>query len=212
MPGWSNLVAFSLISLLIIVIPGPSVLYSVGRALAWGKRAAVISVLGNATGVGIQIIAVAFGLGALVIALPPLFFALKLGGAIIILLLAIQAIRHRADHKKLESVKTRPTHSKLFVQSIGVGITNPKTIVFFVATLPSFVTPNGASVIWQMLFLGLIFSIIGIISDSVWAVGAGYARDWFARSENRLVGVRAGGGVALGGLGLYMLYDALKPS
>lgn len=211
-PSWSNLVAFSLISLLIIVIPGPSVLYSVGRALAWGKRAAVISVLGNATGVGVQILAVAFGLGALVIAVPPLYFALKLGGAIIILLLAIQAILHRNDHAKAEKIRTRPSHRTLFVQSIGVGITNPKTIVFFVATLPSFVTPNGVSVIWQMLFLGLIFSIIGILSDSVWAVGAGYARDWFARSDNRLVAVRAGGGVALGGLGVYMMWDALSSS
>lgn len=209
MPSWSNLVAFSLLSLIIIVIPGPSVLYSIGRALAWGKRAAVISVLGNATGVGVQILAVAFGLGALVIAIPPLYFGLKLGGAIIILLMAIQSIRHRADHVKVEKVRTAPTHRRLFVESIGVGITNPKTIVFFVATLPSFVTPNGLSVVWQMLLLGLIFSIIGIASDSVWAVGAGLAREWFAKSESRLVGVRAGGGVALGGLGVYMLYDAL---
>lgn len=211
MPSWSNLLAFSLVALLIIVIPGPSVLYSVGRALAWGKRAAVISVLGNATGVGVQILAVSFGLGALVIALPPLFFALKLGGALIILFLAIQAIRHRGDHVKVEKIKAQPTHRRLFVESIGVGITNPKTIVFFVATLPAFVTPDGVSVVLQMLFLGLIFSIIGIASDSVWAVGAGMAREWFASSEKRLSGIRAGGGVALGGLGAYMLYDALAP-
>lgn len=209
MPDWSNVVAFSLIALVIIVIPGPSVLYSIGRALAWGKRAAFISVLGNATGVGVQIVAVAFGLGALVIAIPTLFFALKLGGALIILALALQAIRHRRDHTAVEKVRTRPTHTKLFVESIGVGITNPKTIVFFVAALPAFVTQGGASVIVQMLFLGLIFTIIGIASDSVWAVGAGFAREWFGRSENRLVGVRTGGGVALAGLGVYMLYDAL---
>jgi threonine/homoserine/homoserine lactone efflux protein len=210
-PSWSNVVAFSLIALIISVIPGPSVLYSIGRALAWGKRAAVISVLGNATGVGVQILAVALGLGALVIALPPLFFALKLGGALIILWLAIQAIIHSRDHVKVEKIRTQPTHRRLFVQSIGVGITNAKTIVFFVATLPSFVSPDGPSVVLQMLFLGLVFTIIGIASDSVWAVGAGLARDWFAQSESRLVGVRAGGGVALGGLGLYMLYDALAP-
>lgn len=209
---WSNLVAFSVLSLVIIVIPGPSVLYSIGRALAWGKRAALISVLGNATGVGVQILAVAFGLGALVIALPPLFFGLKLGGALIILVLAIQAIVARKDHTKVERVRARPAHSRLFVESIGVGITNPKTLVFFVASMPAFVTPNGTSVVWQMLLLGLIFTIIGISSDSVWAVGAGFARDWFASSPTRLVAVRAGGGVALGGLGVYMLWDALaKP-
>lgn len=206
----ANLVAFTLLSLVIIVIPGPSVLYSIGRALAWGKRAALISVLGNATGVGVQILAVALGLGALVIALPPLFFGLKLGGAIIILLLALQAIVARKDHTKVEKVRTKPRGSRLFVESIGVGITNPKTLVFFVASMPAFVTPNGISVVWQMLLLGLIFTIIGITSDSVWAVGAGFARDWFASSSHRLEAVRAGGGVALAGLGVYMLYDALK--
>lgn len=209
--GWSNLLAFTLLSIVIIVIPGPSVLYSVGRALAWGKRAALISVLGNATGVGVQIVAVALGLGALVIALPPLFFALKLGGAIIILLLALQAILARKSHTKVERVRAHPGSGRLFVESIGVGISNPKTLVFFVATMPAFVTPNGISVVWQMLILGLVFSIIGIASDSVWAVGAGFARDWFAKSPARLVAIRTGGGVALGGLGIYMLYDALRP-
>ncbi|CAI8334051.1 MAG: Uncharacterised protein [Cellulomonadaceae bacterium TMED98] len=97
------------------------------------------------------------------------------------------------------------------MESIGVGITNAKTIVFFVATMPAFVTPNGISVVWQMLLLGLIFTIIGITSDSIWALGAGFARDWFAQSPDRLVAVRTGGGVALGGLGLYMLFDALVP-
>ena len=208
---WANLVAFTLLALVIIVIPGPSVLYSVGRALAWGKRAAIISVLGNAAGVGIQILAVALGLGALVIAIPPLFFGLKLGGAIIILLLALQAVVSRKSHTRVDSVRSQPRHSRLFVESIGVGITNAKTIVFFVATMPAFVTPNGISVVWQMLLLGLIFTIIGITSDSIWALGAGFARDWFAKSPNRLVAVRTGGGVALGGLGLYMLYDALVP-
>lgn len=206
----SNLLAFTLLSLVIIVIPGPSVLYSIGRALAWGKRAALISVLGNGAGVGIQILAVALGLGALVIAVPPLFFALKLGGAIIILLLALQAIIARKDHTKVEKVRTKPRGSRLFVESIGVGITNPKTLVFFVATMPAFVTPNGISVVWQMLLLGAVFLVIGITSDSVWAVGAGFAREWFAGSAKRLEAVRAGGGVALGGLGVYMLYDALS--
>jgi threonine/homoserine/homoserine lactone efflux protein len=126
--------------------------------------------------------------------------------------LALQAILARKDHTKVEKVRTKPRGSRLFVESIGVGITNPKTLVFFVATMPAFVSPNGISVVWQMLFLGAIFLVIGISSDSVWAVGAGFARDWFAGSAKRLEAVRAGGGVALAGLGVYMLYDALSSS
>lgn len=210
MTSWSNILAFSLLSLVVIVIPGPSVLYAVGRALAWGKRAALVSVVGNAVGVAIQAVAVALGLGALVIALPPVFFALKLGGALLVLALGIQAFRHRADHSKEVAERPRPSDRRLFVESIGVGITNPKTIVFFVATLPAFTTPDGMSVIIQMLVLASIFLVVGVISDSVWAVGAGFAREWFARSENRLIAVRGGGGIALSGLGLYMLYDALR--
>ena len=210
MPSTANLLAFSLVALIIIVIPGPSVLFSVGRALAWGKRAAVISVVGNAVGVGIQIVAVALGLGALVVALPPVFLAMKVIGATIVLFLGIQAIIHRNDHLNKVAVGGPPKKRRLFIESIGVGITNPKTIVFFVATLPAFVSIAEGNVLSQMLILGAVFLVIGITSDGAWALGAGFARDWFAASPKRLVGVRAGGGVALSGLGVYMLYDAWK--
>lgn len=210
MPSASNLLAFSLIALIIIVIPGPSVLFSVGRALAWGKRAAVISVAGNATGVGIQIIAVALGLGALVLTLPPVFLAMKVVGAVIVLFLGIQAIIHRGDHKRQVALAGPPRKRRLFVESIGVGITNPKTIVFFVATLPAFVNTGSGNLLTQMLVLGAVFLVIGVTSDATWALGAGFARDWFAASPARLTGIRAGGGIGLSGLGVYMLYDAWR--
>ena len=209
-PSTANLLAFSLVALIIIVIPGPSVLFSVGRALAWGKKAAIISVVGNAVGVGIQIIAVALGLGALVLALPPVFLAMKVVGATIVLFLGIQAIIHRNDHLRKVALGGPPKKRRLFVESIGVGITNPKTIVFFVATLPAFVSVGEGSVLTQMLILGVVFLVIGVTSDGVWALGAGFARDWFAASPTRLSGIRAGGGVALSGLGVYMLYDAWR--
>lgn len=209
-PSAANLLAFSLVALIIIVIPGPSVLFSVGRALAWGKTAAVISVVGNGVGVGIQILAVALGLGALVLTLPPVFLAMKVVGAAIVLFLGIQAFLHRNDHSKHERLGKVPQKRRLFVESIGVGITNPKTLVFFVATLPAFVTPGDGTVLWQMLVLGAVFLVIGITSDGVWALGAGYARDWFAASPKRLSGIRGGGGLALSGLGLYMFYDAWR--
>jgi len=209
-PSAANLLAFSLVALIIIVIPGPSVLFSVGRALAWGKKAAIISVVGNAVGVGIQILAVALGLGALVLALPPVFVAMKVVGATIVLFLGIQAIIHRHDHLRNVALGGPPRKRRLFLESIGVGITNPKTIVFFVATLPAFVSVSQGSVLTQMVVLGAVFLVIGVTSDGVWALGAGFARDWFAASPTRLSGIRAGGGAALSGLGVYMLYDAWR--
>jgi threonine/homoserine/homoserine lactone efflux protein len=209
-PSAANLLAFSLVALIIIVIPGPSVLFSVGRALAWGKKAAIISVVGNAVGVGIQILAVALGLGALVLALPPVFVAMKVVGATIVLFLGIQAIIHRHDHLRNVALGGPPRKRRLFLESIGVGITNPKTIVFFVATLPAFVSASQGSVLTQMVVLGAVFLVIGVTSDGVWALGAGFSRDWFAASPTRLSGIRAGGGAALSGLGVYMLYDAWR--
>lgn len=204
----SNLLAFIVVASIIIAIPGPSVLFSVGRALAWGKKAAILSVLGNAAGVAVQIVAVALGVGALIRAIPALYFSIQIVGALIVLALGIQAIVTHKSHGEEGEPAPAPRGRRQFVESIGVGITNPKTLVFFIASLPAFVSPEG-SVVLQMLVLGAIFLIIGITGDSIWALGAGYAREWFAKSPARLVGVRVGGGLALSGLGLYMLWEAL---
>ena len=85
MPSLSNLTGFLLIALVVIVIPGPSVVYTIGRALVLGRRAAVLSVLGNAIGVGFQIVAVAFGLGALIAQSAELFFFVKIFGALFLI-------------------------------------------------------------------------------------------------------------------------------
>ena len=195
------------LALVIIIVPGPSVLFAIGRALVLGTRLAVLSVLGNAIGVGLQIIVVALGLGVLIQQAPIIFFAIKIIGALVIALLGIRAF---LDRKNLEIANEKSTSSKVVLrQSIVVGITNAKTFVFFVAALPSFVSPVDGNPIVQMLILGLIFSIIGIASDMVYAVSAGKARDWLSTSQQRLANFRGIGGIALTLLGLYMLYDAL---
>lgn len=195
------------LALVIIIVPGPSVLFAIGRALVLGTRLAVLSVLGNAFGVGLQIIVVALGLGVLIQQAPIVFFAIKIIGALVIALLGIRAF---LDRKNLEIADEKSTSSKVVLrQSIVVGITNAKTFVFFVAALPSFVSPVDGNPIVQMLILGLIFSIIGIASDMVYAVSAGKARDWLSTSQRRLANFRGIGGIALTLLGLYMLYDAL---
>lgn len=207
MPSTSNLIGFLLLAIVIIVVPGPSVLFAIGRALVLGTRLAVLSVLGNALGVGLQIVVVSLGLGVIIQQSPPVFFAIKIIGALMIFYLGIKAY---LDRKKLEVADDKSGSSARVVkQSIVVGITNAKTFVFFVAALPSFVSPVDGNPVLQMLFLGLIFSVIGIASDMVYAVSAGKARDWLSTSKSRLEIFRGIGGIALALLGIYMLWDAI---
>ena len=194
--------------MVIILVPGPSVLYAIGRALVLGTRAALISVFGNALGVGLQILIVSLGLGVLIQQSPDLFFVIKVVGALMIGYLGLKAIWQR---KKLDAGNSSvsPSGTKVLSESIVVGITNAKTLVFFIAALPSFVDPSGGNPSAQMLVLGALFLIIGVTSDSVYAIAAGKARHWLGGSEKRLANFRGIGGLALTLLGLYMLLDAL---
>ena len=205
----ADLTGFLIVALVVIVIPGPSVVYTIGRALVLGRRAAVLSVLGNAIGVGFQIIAVALGLGALIAQSVELFFFVKVFGALFLVYLGISAIWHRKAALDTKAIENPPKTKRIIMESMVVGITNAKTIVFFLAAFPQFVTPGGSPIL-QMLFMGLLFSVIGIASDSVWAIAAGTARQWLTSSISRLAMVRSGGGLALAGLGVYMFIEALK--
>jgi threonine/homoserine/homoserine lactone efflux protein len=207
-PTTQNIIGFLLLSLVIILVPGPSVLFAIGRALVLGTRAALISVFGNALGVGLQILVVALGLGVLIQQSPDLFFVIKVVGALMIGYLGLKAIWQR---KKIDvgNAALSPSGKKVLSESIVVGITNAKTLVFFIAALPSFVEPSGGNPSAQMLVLGALFLVIGVTSDSVYAIAAGKARHWLGGSDKRLSNFRGIGGLALALLGLYMLLDAL---
>ena len=195
-----NLVAFMLTSLVIIVIPGPSVLFVIGRAIALGRRAGVLSVVGNALGTIPAVIAVAFGVGAIVASSVVAFTVIKIAGALYLVYLGIQAIRHR--HAHIPGIQQRPTRARrLLAEGFIVGLTNPKTIAFFVAVLPQFVDPTAGPVWMQLLLLGLVFEALALASDSIWALAAGTARAWFARSPRRISTLSATGGVMMIGLG-----------
>ena len=208
MPSAANTLGFTLLAIVIIVVPGPGVLFAVGRALVLGTRPALLSVIGNALGVGIQIVVVALGLGVLIQSSPTAFFIIQALGAVMIGYLGVRAILDRG--KGLEDASEKTQSRKTVVrQSVVVGLTNAKTLVFFLAALPSFVSVADGNPIIQMLILGAIFSAIGIVSDSVYAIAAGKARDWLATSAKRLATFRGLGGLALTMLGIYMLYEAL---
>ena len=196
-----NLLAFSLTALLLVLLPGPSVLFAIGRALSLGRRAAIISVVGNAAGMYVQVIGVSLGLGVLLQESIVLLTIVKFVGAAFLVYLGIQAIRHRHDAAKpVEAV--RRGFVRTFLEGSFVGITNPKTIVFFLAILPQFVATEAGPVGIQMLLLGGIFVTLCVIFDSLYAIGAGAMRAWFGRSPKRLAGLGTVGGVAMIGLGV----------
>lgn len=203
MPTLEALAAFALASVILIVIPGPSVLFVIGRSLSYGRRGGLMSVLGNGLGALPLVAAVAFGVGAIVAQSIMLFTIIKLLGAAYLVYLGVQAIRHRKDSVTdgTDSARRSLTPAVMLRQGFIVGVTNPKTIVFFVAVLPQFVRFEAGAIPLQMMVLGLVFVTIGFICDAVWAILAGTAQAWFAKSPRRLSGIRAIGGGLMIGLG-----------
>ncbi len=187
MPTADNLLAFAIVSLIFVAIPGPSVLFTVSRALALGRRPALLTVVGNAAGVYVHVIAVALGIGVIVERSVAAFTVLKLAGAAYLVYLGFQALRHRQSLATLlEQPGGRYTTSRVVGDGFAVGITNPKSVVFFAAVLPQFVDPASGYVPLQLLLLGAVSIAAALASDSVWAIVAGTAREWFARSPRRL--------------------------
>ena len=209
MPELSSLLSFLVIALVVIVVPGPSVVFVIGRAMVLGTKGAILSVLGNAAGVGVQILAVAFGLGPLVAAFPAAFWFIKVLGSAFLIFLGLQAIRHRREFSASLEQGGRSSAGRVLRDSALVGLRNAKTLVFFIATFPLFVDPDRGSALVQMLVLGGFFFVIGVSSDMVWATAAGRARAWLSTSQARLEWVRLFGGVALMALGSYLGFYAL---
>ena len=208
----ANLLAFSLASLLLIAVPGPSVLFVIGRSLALGRRSGLLSVMGNSLGALFQVAAVAVGLGAVLAQSIVLFTIVKLAGAAYLIYLGIQAIRQHGGGGRAENPTPATSTWRLLGQGFVVGATNPKSIVFFVAVLPQFVDYSAALIPLQLAILGGVFLLIGLVSDSIWALAAGSARRWFARSPRRVSAVNATGGLMMIGLGGTLVLTGNKTS
>jgi threonine/homoserine/homoserine lactone efflux protein len=207
-PSTSQWLAFLLASFLFIQVPGPSLLFTIGRALTVGRRDALLSVVGNALGVVGQVLLVAVGLGALVAASATLYTAVKVCGAVYVCWLGLQAIRHRAD-ARLALRGSAPAIVRSGYRSVltglAVGLTNPKTLVFFMAFLPQFVDRSAGHAGLQLAMLGGVFGAMACCSDSVWALAAARARAWFGRRPERLDRLGVAGGAMMIGLGATLL-------
>jgi threonine/homoserine/homoserine lactone efflux protein len=200
----TNLAAFAVAALILVVIPGPSVLFLIGRALSLGRGPAIASVVGNGFGVYVVAILVAFGLGSLVQRSDLAFGAIKLVGAVYLVWLGVQAIRHRRDlAKALGTTATTPiSRWRAVRQGFLVGFANPKALIIFGAVLPQFVDRKTGHVPEQMLLLSAVAFGIALITDSIWVLAASGVRGWFATNPRRLAAVGGLGGLAMIGVGV----------
>lgn len=204
----SHAAAFALAAFIIIVIPGPNVLFAIGRALALGRRSAILSVAGTVAGSLVPLLAVALGLGAVLTASAALFLIVKIAGAAYLIYLGIATIRHRKKLVAALSAEVPDADAKRVLrQGFVVGATNPKTMVFFGAVLPQFTAPESGSLPAQLLVLGLIFLVIQALSDGLWALLAATARTWFARSPRRLEAIGSTGGLMIIGVGTSVAFS-----
>ena len=198
-----NLAGYAVASFVLIAIPGPSVLFVIGRALSLGRGPAIAGVAGNAVGVYVAAVLVAFGLGTFVQRSDAAFLAVKLAGGIYLVWLGVQAIRHRHDLAAALEVRVPQVSGwRAARQGFAVGIANPKALIIFGAVLPQFVNRSAGHVQEQMLLLSLVSFGIALISDSLWAVAASTVRSWFAGSPRRLAAVGGAGGLAMIGVGV----------
>jgi threonine/homoserine/homoserine lactone efflux protein len=183
MPTTAQLLAFTAASVVIILIPGPSDLFVVGRALVYGRRKAVLTAVGNAVGEFAAAALVAVGLGTIVARSAPVFAVVKFAGAAYLIYLGVKAFRDRG--RLLEQPETASPGRVSAFEGFLVGVLNPKTVLFFLAMLPQFVNPAGGSPMAQMLVLGAVFAVIGCLCDSLTGLVASTARGWFESPKAR---------------------------
>lgn len=199
-----HLIAFLLTVYVLILIPGPSVLFVVSRGVALGRRAALATVLGNASGFALQLVLVSIGVGSLVARSDAVFTALKLCGAAYLVFLGV---RHIRDRKALAAMfapamRADPKPLRRIVrEGFFVGATNPKGVIIFTAVLPQFVDRSQGHVTLQLALLGSICIAIALLSDGSWALASGTARQWLGRSPRRLEQMTGVGGAMLIALG-----------
>jgi threonine/homoserine/homoserine lactone efflux protein len=208
-----HVLAYAALVSVLIAIPGPSVLFTISRALTVGRRAALLTVVGNELGLCVQVVAVAFGVGAVLRAWADALLVIKLAGAVYLVFLGVSAIRHRQSLAAALAARVTPVSPwRAIRDGFAVGAANPKTLVFFIAVLPSF-TRSGSGA-WpeqaQLLVLGALFPAIAVVLDSVWAAVAGTVRQWLVASPRRLAMIGGTGGLVMIGLGVSLAVTGRK--
>ena len=207
---WEYLIA----TILIILAPGPSVLFTVARAIAWGRLAAIATVIGNASGMFLVSVFVAVGLGPILQSSEFLYNAIQwAGGAYLIYLGYAEIAASKVDAQDMRAgTGSKPTFLTSIKNGFWVGVLNPKSVVFFAAILPQFIDEEKSNVTAQLLLLGAIFALIALISDGAYGLLAGTIRQWLSGDVKRLIFMRLIGGVVMIALGVFTILSAILAS
>lgn len=207
----SKIWEYSIAAFLIILAPGPSVLFTIARAIAWGRATALFTVLGNVLGMYTMSVFVSFGLGPILAKSHLIFTLVQWGGGFYLIYLGYSAIKESPsdaeDMRTILGVKPPPLTS--IRQGFAVGSLNPKGVVFFAAIVPQFVDRSRGSITMQMLIMATIFAAIALLSDGSWGLLAGTIREWFAHDIKRLIRMRIGGGAVMILLGTLTIGQSL---
>ena len=201
----SNLVmSFCLTAAVIVILPGPSVMFVVSRALAVGRPGAVAAAAGDSLGQTVQGLLAAFGVGALIAESELLYTVIKFGGAIYLVAMGASTLRHRGVAASGTDAEGGSGRRSELRKGFLVGASNPKTIVFFIAALPQFVDHGRGNVLLQMLVLLLVYGVMGWIADTLWGVAGSSVRSWAATAPHRIERLIGGGGLCIIGVGTWL--------
>jgi threonine/homoserine/homoserine lactone efflux protein len=192
---------FVLAALALLLVPGPAVLYVVARSVEHGRRAGLVSVLGIHVGTLAHIAAATLGLSALVLSSAVAFTTVKVAGAVYLIGLGLWTLLSKRAEPEVALGGVRNLR-RAFAQGVVVNVLNPKTALFFLAFLPQFVDPNATHPALQIAFLGVLFALLGLVTDSLWALAAGTAGGMLRRSRRFVKAQRYVTGSVYVGLGV----------
>jgi len=212
LPGWPLLIGFVLASITLIAIPGPSIMFEIGRTLSHGRKAGLLTVVFNVLGTTVWLVAVVLGLGAFLESNPAALAAIRIAGALYLGYLGVQSIRHRkgdeaallAKEQAAGADQKRLSGRRIARDAFLVGASNPKVAIFFSAVLPQFISPDG-NFIAQFISLGLLFQVLAYMGDGSYVMVASVARDWIFSRSGRLATIIGTGGVLITGLAIYLV-------
>jgi threonine/homoserine/homoserine lactone efflux protein len=212
-PNHTSLLIIVSAAALLLAIPGPAVLYIVGRSIGQGRNAGLVSALGIGVGTLIHTLAAAVGLSALLVSSATAFSVVKYLGAAYLVYLGIQRLRSKQSLAASDTTAPQATLARVFSQGIVVNVLNPKTALFFFAFLPQFIDPARGRVATQILSLGVLFACMGTTSDSLWALFSGSVASWLRNNQRWMRNERYVSGGILISLGVataFVGYSAKK--
>lgn len=210
MSTFLDLIPFLLVALGLALTPGPNMVYVLSRSISQGRRAGLISLAGVAVGYLFYMLCAAFGVTALLLAIPYAYDALRIGGAVYLLYLAWQAVR--PGGRSPFEARTLPHDSarRLFVMGLLTNLLNPKIAVIYLSLLPQFIDPSRGDVLMQSLLFGSVQTAMGMLVNGLVALTAGSIAGFLVRRPTWLVVQRWLMGTVLAGLAARMAMEAQR--